>query len=197
MINLPLKISRREKKVLLIGGIIVVLIILYHLVTWYRNTMASTDEYLQAKRITLEKQLNKILEKEKIRRKLETVGSELKGLESGLLPSDKPPLAAAEIQRILKQMTASLNIDINLEKTSNPIDNGLYLGIPVEIGFITSTAKLNDLLYMIKTSPLLLKITEIKIRVININNPIDINTSLIVMGFINKSQTEVKNGKSI
>lgn len=193
--NIPLKISQREKKFLLVGGVIVFLILIYQIVTWYRDITVSTREYIDAKQITYQKQLNKISEEEKLLRDFKIISAELKDFEKGLLSGNKPPVAAAEIQRILKSMALSLMIEIKSERALNPVDSGLYLGIPVEIGFRTSTAKLKDMLYKIKTSTLLLTVTGFKIRVTNITNPVDVYTTLIVKGFIKKQQMmeKVKN----
>jgi len=190
--NIPLNISQREKKFLTGGGVIVSLILIFYFGTWYKDLRTTTREYLEAKQITLQKQLSRIAEKENILRDVEVLGAELKELEKGLLSGDKPPVAAAEIQRILKGTASSLGIEIKSERALNPVDNGAYLGIPVEIGFIASTAKLKDMLFAIRTSPLLLTVAEMKIRVTNINNPMDVYTTLTVKGFMKKSQNREK-----
>jgi Tfp pilus assembly protein PilO len=190
--NIPFKVSQREKKFLMAGGVIVFLILTFHFVTWYRDFRASTREYIEAKQIILQKQLSKIAESKGIRKDLEVAGVELKDLEKGLLSGNKPPVAAAEVQRILKSTALSLGIEIKSERTLSPVDNGSYLGIPVEIGFTSSTAKLKDMLFAIRTSPLLLTITEMKVRVTNVSNPVDIYTTLTVKGFMKKSQIKEK-----
>jgi len=186
--NVPLKINPREKKILIIGGVIAVLILAYLVVSWYGNIKGSMRENIEAKKFILVKQLNKIPEKENMLRKSENLSSHLKVLERGLLPGNKPPVAAARIQKILKGMALSLNVNIKLEKALNTVDNGSYLGIPVEIGFTSTTEKLKKMIYRIKTSSLLLTITDIKIRVPNQRNPVNSYTTLTVKGFIKKPQ---------
>ncbi|MCK5138919.1 MAG: hypothetical protein KAQ85_03675 [Thermodesulfovibrionia bacterium] len=187
--NLPIKISQREKNFLLIGMIVVFLIIMYRGVLWYRDFRFSAAEHIETKRITLERQLHKILKEDEIRNNLQAVSAELNNLEKGLLMGDKPPVVAAEIQRILKSIAKPLRIDIKSERALNPVENGLYISIPVEIGFIASTAQLKDMLYKIKTSPLILSVTTIKIRVTNVKNPEDVYITLVVKGLIKKAQT--------
>ncbi len=196
--NLPFKISQREKKFIVLGIAVVFLIGMYRGVSWYRDFRFSAAEHIETERITIEKQLHKILEEDEISNNLQAVSTELNNLERGLLTGDKPPVAAAEVQRILKRIATSLNIDIKSERALNPVENGLYIGIPVEIGFTASTSQLKDMLYNIKTSPLLLTVTTVKVRVTNIKNPVDVYTTLIVKGLIKKTQTpdvEKKEGK--
>lgn len=194
---MPLRITQREKRFLSIGGVIVFLILIYQFVVWYKDIKTSTQEYIEAKQITLQKQLIKISEKEKLQNEFSLLSGGFKDIEKGLLSGDKPPVAAAEVQRILKDMTLSLGIDIKSERALNPVDKGLYLGIPVEIGFTATTSKLKDMLYKIKTSPLLLTVTEMKVRVTNITNPEDVYTTLTVKGFIKKIQTTDKGKKEV
>ncbi len=186
--NIPLKINPREKKILIIGGVIVVLILAYLVIAWYGNIKGSMRENIETKKFILEKQLNKIPEKENMLRKSENLSNQLKILERGLLPGNKPPVAAARIQKILKEMALSLNINIKLEKALHTVDSGPYLGIPVEIGFTSTTEKLKKMIYRIKTSSLLLTIPDIKIRVSNKRNPANSYTTLTVKGFIKKPQ---------
>lgn len=193
--NIPLKIGQREKKFLIAGGIIVFLIFAYQFGVWYKNFRVSSKEYIESRQITLQKQLNKILQKANIKNNFEAADAELKELEKGLVSGDTPPVAAAEIQRNLKVMAMSLGIDIKSEKALNSVDSGLYLSIPVEIGFTAPTAKLKDMLYKIKTSPLLLTVPKIKSRVVNVNNPTDVFTTLTVEGLIIKKPQQAEGDK--
>lgn len=193
--KIPIKISRREKKVLLVGGIIAILLISYQLFEWYRDFRNSMKEYSETKRFNLERQLNRISGKAVLEKRFKTTEAELKEIEKGLLPGDKPPISQAELQRLLKEMALSLNIEIKTEKTLTPLEAGQYIGVPVEIGFIATTAKLKDILYKIKTSPYLLTVSGINIRVTNIQNPVDAYTTLVVKGFIKKTKTEGKDKK--
>ncbi len=184
--NMPLKIGQREKKFLIAGGIIVFLILAYQFAAWYKGMRSSAKEYIETREVTLQKQFDKIQQKTKIKNKFDAVDAEVEELEKELVSGDTPPVAAAEIQRNIKAIALSLGIDVKSEKALSPVESGLYLSIPVEIGFTAPTAKLKDMLYRIKTSPLLLTVPKIKIRVVNVNNPGDVYATLTVEGLIKK-----------
>jgi hypothetical protein len=190
--KIPIKINEREKKVLLVGGIITLFIIAYYVFSWYNDSKSSLNDYIDAKRMVLEKQAHKISEKEAIKARLKVVDADLRFLNKGVFRGDKPPVVAARIQSILKEMASSINIEITLEKALSPVDRGLYLGIPVEIGFNAPTVKLKKLLYKIKISRNILTVSEMKIHVKNIRKPIDAYTTLIVTGFIKKPEPQDK-----
>ncbi|MEW6740397.1 MAG: GspMb/PilO family protein [Nitrospirota bacterium] len=146
----------------------------------------SIGDYAEAKRVYLLKQLNKISEKEAISRRLEATKGELRELENGLIKGNKPPLSAAELQRLLKEMAKASGVDIKLERALSPIDTEMYSSIPVEIGFTAITKKLKDMLLMIEASPLLLTISEMKIRVTGL----EVYVTITVRGLIRKGIKE-------
>jgi Tfp pilus assembly protein PilO len=192
--NLP-KVNEREKKVLIIGGIVVMLIIAFYAFTWYSDTKKSIKEFSDAKLFMLQKQINKISEKEYIEMRYKAVQQELERQEKKLLRGNTPPVAAAALQKFLKETASSLNIDVKLERALNPVDAESYRSIPVEIGFTASTMKLKELLLKLRKSPFLVTVAEIKVRVTNISKPEDIYTTLVVTGFIKKSTEKDKDKK--
>ncbi len=193
--NLPFKVNERERKFLIYGAVAVVLIIVFNLVTWYSDKASEISEFTDVKLFKIEKQLGKIADKGYIEKYSVAVRQELDRQERSLLKGGKPPVAAAALQRSLKEMASSLGIDVKLERTVNPVDVEIYLGIPVEIGFKATTDELKSLLVKIRKSSYLLTVSEMKVRVTNINNPEDIYTTLVVTGFIKKSVEEVKGKK--
>ncbi len=199
--KLPIKVNQRDKRVLLIGGLIALLIIAFSIFSWYSDFMERVSSVSDAKIVLLKKQLMKLSESDELQMQVNAFKQDFERQKGSLLKGEKTPVAAAELQRILKEMASSLNIDVNLERELTPVDFNFYLGIPVEIGFTANTDKLSGMLYMLKQSPFLLKVTEMKIRVANVNNPVNVNATLQIMGFIEKPSAEkaagVKEGKDV
>lgn len=187
-------VSEREKKFLAAGGIIVFLIVIFQVFSWYDDFRREVRELSEARRFKLERQLIRLSRKERMEKRFEEVKKMLAGQERALLRGDKPPVAAAELQKFLKETASSLDIDVKLERTLSPVETGFYLGIPVEIGFTASTGKLEGLLLRLRKSPFLLMVSEMKVRVTNIRNPVDIYTTLIVTGFIKKPGVKNRKG---
>jgi Tfp pilus assembly protein PilN len=198
--NLPFKVNEREKRFLVMGGIVVILIIAFYIISWYSDTKKNIREISDAKLFMLQKQMNKISEKEYIERKYKAVKQELERQEKMLLRGNTPPVAAAALQKFLKETASSLDIDVKLERALNLVDAESYLAIPVEIGFTASTRQLKDLLLKLRKSPFLITVSEIKVRVTNISKPEDIYTTLVVHGVIKKApekETDKKEEKSV
>jgi hypothetical protein len=195
--NLPFKVNEREKKVLIIGGIAVIAILLFQAYSWYADYKKRTEDFTGARSIMLEKQLRRISEKDAFENKLNEFKQELEKQEIAILQGDKPPIAAAALSDILRDAATSSGVNITMERTINPYDVHYYVAVPVEIGFTTTTERLKELLFKVRTAPFLLTVSEIKIRVINVANPVDIYASLVVTGFIKKPVEAEKESKEV
>jgi Tfp pilus assembly protein PilN len=194
-LNIPIKVNEREKKFLIIGGTAVLFILAFLLFTWYGDTKDRLKDFSDDKYYILQKQLDRMAESKNIDNKAKKVEAELNRLENTLLKGNTPPVAAAALQKFLKDTAAISNIDVKLERTLNPVVLENYLGIPVEIGFSTSTKSLQDLMVRLRKSAFLLTVSEIKIRVTNISKPEEIYTTLVVTGFIRNTKENDMNNK--
>ena len=188
--NLPFNVSEREKKFVIVGGIIAFLIIIFYVMSWYAQIREDVRNYSDSRFFMIEKQLNKMSDRDVLQKRVGILMKEIERKEKAFLRGDKPPVAAAALQKLLKETAAPLNIEVKLERALNPVDTEFYLGIPVEIGFTASTNKLKDLLYNLRKSPVFLTVSEIKIRVTRVNNPMSIYTTLVVTGFIKKPEDQ-------
>lgn len=187
MIKLPnIKLNRREKIVVSIGCVIALIIISYRVVSWVGFVRIATKEKVSAMMMLLERQTAMIAGKEDIKVRLEAAKNEINIMEKKLLVSDKPTIAAAELQKAINDMIMPLNLSINSQKILAPVDQELFMAIPVEIGFMSSTLVLKDLLMQITASDLLLSVSEIRIRVMNIAEPKELSIVMTVVGFANK-----------
>jgi Tfp pilus assembly protein PilO len=195
--NLPFKVNEREKKFLVIGGIAVMAIILFQAYSWYADYQKRSEDFSVARSIMLEKQLRRISEKDAFDNKLNELKQELEKQEMAVLQGNKPPIAAAALSDILRDAATSSGVNITMERTINPYDVHYYVAVPVEIGFTTTTERLKELLFKIRTAPFLLNVSEIKIRVVNVGNPLDIYASLVVTGLIKKPAEAEKESKEV
>ena len=101
-----------------------------------------------------------------------------------LFVADKPPVVAARLQNILKEMASDEGIDIISEKQLDTDERGLFIEVPVEITLKCSMTKLTNLIYAIEDYEKYLDVSKISIRVVNIRKPIDVRADLTVSGFI-------------
>jgi Tfp pilus assembly protein PilO len=192
-INLLSKINERERKFIVLGGIAVFLIIVYYVYGLYADFKTQAEEYSETRVLMLEKQLAKLFDRESLEKRADEIKKEVARHEMLFLKGNKAPVAAAELQKTVKDIASSLSIEIRLERALNPVDEEFFMSVPVEIGFTSSTARLKSLLERLRATPFLINITEMQVRVLNVSKPEDINVTLVVSGYI-KNPVEKKNG---
>ena len=82
----------------------------------------------------IEKQLNKMSERDVLQKRVGILMKEIERKEKAFLRGDKPPVAAAALQKLLKETAAPLNIEVKLERALNPVDTEFYLGLQISVG---------------------------------------------------------------
>jgi Tfp pilus assembly protein PilO len=192
---MALNISDRERKFLIFGGIAVMLILGFYFYGIYGDMKVKAEGYIDSRVLVLERQKRILARKDAYQKKADRIRKDLARLDASFLKGTKPPVAAAELQNLLKQIATSLGIEVKVEKALNPQDAGFYVAVPVEIGFMSKTGGLKELLERIRNAEPLLTISELKVRVINVRKPDMLNVSLIVTGYINKEKSQAGSGK--
>jgi len=182
-----MSLSEREKKFITVGIIIVIVIFAFYSYGYYRDTKEKVDNYIDMRLQVLEKQMRYLAQKDYLNRRVEEIRKEIARLDLMFLNGEKPPVAAAKLQELLASITSTLAIQIKTERALTPVDMGYYFAIPVEIGFVTNTNSLKDLLVRLKKNPTLMVVSDLKIRVVNIRRPDKINVTMIVTGLMKKA----------
>ncbi|MFQ5874395.1 MAG: type II secretion system protein GspM, partial [Dehalococcoidia bacterium] len=178
-----MRISRRERAVLILGIAFVAALALYFLaIEPMVEGQRQVRSQLEAKMVLLEK-YNRILgQRQALEGERERLKTRLALLESKLLRGDKPPLAAAELQKIVKLAAAKAEVDISSERILDPLVRGHYTEVPVEINVKCSVTRLTRFLFEIENSPRYLSVRELNVRADHRITPEEVNTTLVVIG---------------
>ncbi len=183
-----LNISQREKRFILVGVLAVVLFISFdYLVDFFYYRPQRTRERIFHEQNTLERSELKVASRPKLEARVRTLEQRLERLDRRLLPGDKPPVAAAGLQRIIDEVAGQTNVEIMSQKIDRPIEHTLVLEVPVEVVFRCYVGELRDFLYRIENHPKLLAIPKWSIRVPNHRDPKQIQVNVTVAGFIKKT----------
>ncbi|MCF8129968.1 MAG: type II secretion system protein M [Deltaproteobacteria bacterium] len=116
-------------------------------------------------------------------------------LESGLLTGKTPALAAADIQKVIREMAQKSQMEINSIRVLKPkdVDESLYLSIPVEFVAKGVIRELKGFLYRIAASPKYLTVEKVQISVRLRRNKLsksgnleEITANITINGFLKK-----------
>lgn len=180
-----LSLNAQSRRFLSIGFAVIIIILSYMFILEpaYKSQIAVRTD-IKSKQDIYEESIANIARKGMLNERLKTHEARLNELEAKFLPGDKPPVAAAELQKMLKAMATDSGIDIKAERVISSEGKGGYIEVPVEIEFETQIAKLKNFIFGIENAPNTLFITGLRIRVTNVPDPKDIYVTMNIEGII-------------
>jgi len=192
---MTLNIGKRDKVFLIGGGIFVACYLLFFLVAEpiYKKQI-SIDEKIKDKINFIEKYYE-VLNQTSYYQAKEVANKNTKiTLQKRFFKDKEPGLAAAELQKLLQGFSRGA---VTIEKTrvEKPKYVARILAVPVEITVRSSLKNLALFLMRIENHDKFLIIEELRSRRINKKEPEDLQTRLLITGFI--KELEPKSGKPI
>jgi Tfp pilus assembly protein PilO len=175
----------RERRLLVLAGIVGLAIAGYvYVVEPLVATHAETQELVEARTTLLERQRRLIQRTERNARELESLRQEIERRRGRLLPGDKPPVAASELQRLVKATAQDTGIDVRSERILPPVDRGGYTEVPVEVTLSGPIRALTALLYRLEAAPVLVTLNDLKVRAPATGVVRDLSATLSLAGYI-------------
>jgi len=168
---------------LAVAGLLIVVVYLYvvePLVVRSRELV----EMAPAREATLEARRRLIEQRPRLTRELAEVARGFEEQAARLLPGPTPPLAASELQKLVKEVAAATNVDVRSERVLPPTDLAELQEVPIELTVAGSIRDTVALLYQIEHTPRLLTVKDVKVRVVAIGQPRELLTTLTVAGYL-------------
>lgn len=94
------------------------------------------------------------------------LAAEIASYEGELLPGATPPLAAADLQTLLKQFSDKAGLKIQSEKILPHVKRDFYLEIPVQIVANGEMRNLKDFLVALDSSKLFVAVRDVSLRTV-------------------------------
>ncbi len=94
------------------------------------------------------------------------LGAEINTYEEALLPGATPPLAAADLQTLLKQFSDRAGLKIQSEKILPHVKRDSYLEIPVQIVANGEMRNLKEFLVAVDSSKLFVGVQNVSLRTV-------------------------------
>ncbi len=185
--------SRRERNIVAATVLTaVVFCVVQFVVNPFLDSQRQIQEQIPIKLKQLEKYRHFVAGKARAEENLKQVQLWEKRANNRMLAGNTAPLAAANLQEILKTLSAKNRIKIHSEKVLDARSFDYFEQIPVQIDFTSTIADLTDFVYDIETYQKALSITDLNIRVTNRRDPRDVRATVVVAGFM---QREKEKGK--
>lgn len=106
--------------------------------------------------------------------------------ENGLLGADKPATGAAKLHEAFKTLAMKRGVSISSVRPLTPVYTDSYAKVPVEFEVKGTLSNIKDLLYDVRTSPVLMGVKSLKVRA-DQEGTIVLDATIVVEGAIKAS----------
>ena len=192
---MSMNISQRDKKVLIAGIVFVVCYLLFFFVAEpiYKK-QAKTDDKIKNKVQFIQKYYEILNQKSYYQEKEKANQSTHVSLARRFFQEKQPGLAAASLQKLVESFSSGTVVIERTKVNKLKYIEGI-LAVPIEISVRSSLKNLSLFLMRIENHEKFLIIEELRLRRINKTDPEDLQTRLMITGFI--QEFEPQGGKPI
>ncbi len=178
-------ITRRERSLIGLGvaGAIVVGAYLA-VVEPLMNRNTELAQLLPAREATLERRRQLVAQRDRVAAEQQALTSRLEAETAHLLPGATVPLAASELQKLVKEVAEGASVEVRSQRVLPPVDMAGLLEVPIEITVAGSARQTVTLLHLLEQTPRLLMLRDVNIRVVALGQGRDLLTTLTVSGYV-------------
>jgi Tfp pilus assembly protein PilO len=178
-------LNRRERTLIGLGMAAVLVVGIYLLLVEplvdrareAKGRTAAREAALERRRLLIAQGPRSAEELQRVTRRLESESARL-------LSGPTAPLAASELQKLLKDVAAGSNMEVRSERVLPATDREGLQEIPIEIIVVGSIRDTMTALYRLEHTDRLLMIKDLKIRVVAAGQPRELMTTLTVAGYV-------------
>lgn len=149
-------------------------------------------ELIPIREATLERRRLMVAQRQQLTGELEALGQRVEAASSRFLSGPTAPLAASELQKVVKELATTADVDVRSERVMAPVDLTGVLEIPIELTVAGTTGQVVALLSRLEQTPRLLRVKDLKIRVAAPGQPRELLTTLTVSGYLRSNAAPPK-----
>ena len=181
----------RERRLLVVAGLLAVATLGHaYVVTPLAERHRQLQELIAARQDLVARQQRLLTRQERYAREREELQTEIAQRRARLLPGDKAPLAASELQKLLKGTAQDTGVEVRSERILPTTERGGYLEVPIEVTLSGPVRAIVSLVYRLEAAPVLLTLSDLKLRVVSVATPRELSATLSLTGYIAASATD-------
>lgn len=186
-------LSPRERVVVGVGAVVALVIGGYLLVVepiLARSRTAETT--VPAREAALERRRLLVAQRPRLAEELAAVDARLEMEARRLLRGPTAPLAASELQKLVKDLLAAGNVEVRSERVLPASDQNGLQEVPIELTIMGSIRDTVNALSRLERADRLLALKDFKVRVVAVGQPRELLTTLTVAGYLLPGATPAK-----
>jgi Tfp pilus assembly protein PilO len=142
------------------------------------------EALVPAREATLERRRLLVSQRPRLTEELAAVSERLETEAARLLRGPTPPLAASELQKLVKELLPAGGVEVRSERVLPPADQQGLQEIGIELTLVGSIRDTVAALARLERTDRLLALKDVKIRVVAPGQPRDLLTTLTVVGYL-------------
>ena len=175
----------RERRLLLLSALFGILVAGYvYVVEPLIEKHAATRELVVARQALLTRQERLVARSDAYAQELTALRAEIARRRGRLLAGDKAPIAASELQKLVKSTAQEAGIEVRSERILASVERGGYAEVPVEMTLSGPIRGLTAFLHRLEDAPVLLAVTDLKVRAMGAGTTRDLSATVALSGFI-------------
>jgi len=178
-------LSPRERIVVGAGAAIALVVGGYLLIVEPIMTRSRTAEAtVPTREEILERRRDQIRQQTRLAEELTAVNARLAAESGRLLRGSTAPLAASELQQLVKELLGDASVEVRSERVLPASDLQGLQEVSIELAIMGSIRDTVTALSRLERAPQVLALKDIKIRVVAVGQPRELLTTLIVAGYL-------------
>jgi Tfp pilus assembly protein PilO len=143
-----------------------------------------TRDLIAARQALLVRQQRLVARQAQLGAELATLEAEVARNRARLLPGDRAPLAASELQKLVKGTAQEAGVDVRSERILPSVERGGFTEVPIEVTLAGPIRALTTLLAALDSAPAILTVSDLKLRVVSVSSPRELSVTLAIAGYI-------------
>lgn len=178
-------LSPRERIAVGIGAAIVLVVGGYLMIVEPIMTRARTAEAtVPSREEVLERRRDQIRQQARLTEELAAVTARLEAESGRLLRGPTAPLAASELQQLVKGLLGDASVEVRSERVLPPADLQGLQEVSIELAVMGSIRDTVTALSRLERAPQLLALRDVKIRVVAVGQPRELLTTVVIAGYL-------------
>ncbi len=180
-----MKVTAREKKFLVVGGGIVAMAALIYLAAVLIPSGAGATGSVELKKRMLLKQKETLVREQEYKNRVEQYKQRLAKDLTRVLPFDNPTIAAAELQKVLKEIADRNGVEIirkDIQQEKKVQENLIKVSVKIETNCVPD--QLVQFLAAIENYDKFLSVDELVVNSFRIQKKYEIRPIVVVSGYI-------------
>lgn len=175
----------RERRLLVVGAIVAAGVLGY---MYGVEPLLERHERVQVliagREELLARQQRLLARRDRYAQEREALQAEIAQRRTRLLPGDKPPLAASELQKLVKSTAQETGVEVRSERILPITERGGYVEVPVEVTLSGPVRAVVLFLQRLEAVPVQVSVQDVKLRVVSVAAPRELLATLAVTGYI-------------